>query len=41
MAQGGLRPLEVVWLREALLNLDEEAAYIARDNSRAPTPIPR
>jgi len=35
MAQGGLKSLEVVWLRKALLNLDEEAAYIAQDNPRA------
>lgn len=35
MAQAGLKPLEVVWLRKALLNLDEEATYIAQDNARA------
>jgi len=35
MAQGGVKLLEVVWLRVALLNLDEEAAYIAQDNPQA------
>ena len=35
MAQAGLKPLEVVWLRKALLNLDEEATYIAQDNAQA------
>lgn len=35
MARGGLKPLEVAWLRKALRNLDEEAAYIARDNPLA------
>ena len=35
MAQGGVKPLEVVWLRKALLNLDEEATYIAQDNPQA------
>ena len=35
MAQGGVNPLEVLWLRKALRNLDEEAAYIARDNPPA------
>lgn len=35
MAEAGLKPLEVVWLRKALLNLDEEAAYIARDSPHA------
>jgi toxin ParE1/3/4 len=35
MAQGGVRPLDLVWLRAALLNLDEEAAYIAQDNPQA------
>ena len=32
MAQAGVKPLEVAWLRKALLNLDEEATYIAKDN---------
>lgn len=27
--------MEVAWLRKALLNLDEEAAYIAQDNPQA------
>jgi len=35
MAQGGVRPLDLVWLRAALLNLDEEAAYIAQDSPQA------
>lgn len=35
MAQAGVKPLEVAWLRKALLNLDEEAAYIALDNPQA------
>jgi toxin ParE1/3/4 len=35
MAQGGVRPLEIAWLRKALRNLDEEAAYIAQDNPLA------
>ena len=35
MAQGSVKPLVVVWLRKALLNLDEEAAYIAQDNPQA------
>ena len=35
MAQGSVKPLEVVWLRKALLNLDEEATYIAQDNPQA------
>ena len=35
MAEGGVKPLEVVWLRKALRNLDEEAAYIAQDNPLA------
>ena len=35
MAQGGVKRLELVWLRAALLNLDEEAAYIAQDNPQA------
>ena len=35
MAQAGVKPLEVAWLRKALLNLDEEARYIAKDNPRA------
>jgi len=35
MAQAGVRPLEIVWLRKALLNLDEEATYIAQDNPQA------
>ena len=35
MAQAAVKPLEVAWLRKALLNLDEEAAYIALDNPRA------
>ena len=35
MAQGNVKPLEVVWLRKALLNLDEEATYIAQDNPQA------
>ena len=35
MAQGGVKALDVVWLRKALLNLDEEAAYIAQDNLQA------
>jgi toxin ParE1/3/4 len=34
MAQAGLKLLEVVWLRKALLNLDEEAAYIAQDSAQ-------
>ena len=34
MAQGGVKPLEVVWLRKALLNLDEEAIYIVQDNPK-------
>ena len=32
MAQAGVKIQEVVWLRKALANLDEEAAYIAQDN---------
>jgi len=35
MAQATVELLQVVWLRKALLNLDEEAAYIARDNPQA------
>ncbi len=35
MAQGSVKSLEVVWLRAALLNLDEEAAYIAQDSPQA------
>jgi plasmid stabilization system protein ParE len=35
MAKGGVRPLEVAWLRKALRNLNEEAAYIAQDNPLA------
>ncbi len=35
MAQAGVKPLEIVWLRKALLNLDEEATYIAQDNPQA------
>ena len=35
MAQAGVKPLEVAWLRKALLNLDEEATYIAQDNPQA------
>ncbi len=35
MAKGGVKPLEVAWLRKALRNLDEEAAYIAQDNPLA------
>ena len=35
MAQTGVTPLEVVWLRKALLNLDEEATYIAQENPQA------
>jgi toxin ParE1/3/4 len=35
MAQGALKPLAVVWLRKALLNLDEEVAHIAQDNPKA------
>ena len=35
MAQAGLKRLEVVWLRKALLNLDEEATYIAQDSAQA------
>jgi addiction module RelE/StbE family toxin len=35
MAQAAVKPLEFVWLRKALLNLDEEATYIAQDNSQA------
>ncbi|HLQ00820.1 MAG TPA: type II toxin-antitoxin system RelE/ParE family toxin [Burkholderiales bacterium] len=35
MAQSGVKPLEVAWLRKALRNLDEEAAYIAQDNPPA------
>ena len=35
MAQTGVKPLEVVWLRKALLNLDEEANYIAQDSPHA------
>lgn len=35
MAQSGVKPLEVAWLRQALRNLDEEAAYIALDNPQA------
>lgn len=27
--------MQVKWLRKALLNLDQEAAYIARDNPKA------
>ena len=30
-----LKPMEVRWLRKALNNLDEEASYIAQDNSQA------
>ncbi len=35
MAQSGVKPLEIAWLRKALRNLDEEAAYIAQDNPLA------
>ena len=35
MAQAGVKPLEIAWLRKALLNLDEEATYIAQDNPQA------
>jgi toxin ParE1/3/4 len=35
VAQANIRPLEIVWLRKALLNLDEEASYIAQDNPEA------
>jgi len=35
MAQAGVKPLDVAWLRKALLNLEEEAAYIAQDNAQA------
>ena len=35
MAQAGVKPLEVAWLRKALHNLDEEATYIAQDNPQA------
>jgi len=35
MAQAGVKPLEIVWLRKALLNLDEEATYIEQDDPQA------
>jgi toxin ParE1/3/4 len=35
MAESSLKALEVVWLRTALRNLDEEATYIAQDNPQA------
>ncbi len=35
MAQAGVKPLDVVWLRKALLNLEEEATYVAQDNPQA------
>ena len=35
MEQAGVKPMEIAWLRRALLNLDEEAAYIAQDNPQA------
>ena len=35
MARAGVTLLEVAWLRKALLNLDEEATYIAQDNPQA------
>lgn len=35
MAQVGVKLFDVVWLRKALLNLEEEAAYIAPDNPQA------
>jgi toxin ParE1/3/4 len=35
MAQAGVKPLDVVWLRKALLNLEEEATFIALDNPQA------
>ncbi|SRR6266436_4004207 len=35
MAKSSVKPLEVAWLRKALRNLDEEAAYIAQDNPLA------
>jgi plasmid stabilization system protein ParE len=35
MAPTRIKPLEVYWLRKALLNLDEEVTYIAQDNAQA------
>lgn len=35
MARADVKHLEIAWLRRALLNLDEEAAYIAQDNPQA------
>lgn len=35
MAQAGVKPLEIAWLRKALRELDQQAAYIAQDNLRA------
>ncbi len=35
MAQADVKRLEITWLRKALLNLDEEATYIAQDNPQA------
>jgi plasmid stabilization system protein ParE len=35
MAQGEIKPLEVFWLRTALRNLDDEAAFIAKDDPQA------
>lgn len=35
MERASVTPMEVAWLRKALLNLDEEAAYIAQDNPQA------
>ena len=35
MAQDRVRLLEIAWLRKALVNLAEEATYIAQDNPRA------
>jgi addiction module RelE/StbE family toxin len=35
MAQGEVASLQVVWLRRALANLEEEAAYIAQDSPQA------
>lgn len=35
MARASVKPLEVAWLRKALLNVDEEATYIALDSPQA------
>jgi toxin ParE1/3/4 len=35
MAQAGVKPLEIAWLRKALRDLEDQAAYIAQDNLQA------